>query len=109
MTFNRERCAEAVSDPGLLATDLADLLVSRGVPFRKAHRAVGAIVALAERKGCAIPDLSSDEVNRVHPAFGGDWASVFNLGRAMEMRRGTGMPGPSQLSRQFARWTKMLG
>jgi argininosuccinate lyase len=109
MSFNRERCAEAVSDPGLLATDLADLLVSRGVAFRKAHRAVGAIVALAERKGCAIPDLSSDEVNRVHPAFGGDWASVFNLGRAMEMRRGTGMPGPSQLSRQFARWTKTLG
>jgi argininosuccinate lyase len=109
MSFNRERCAEAVSDPGLLATDLADLLVSRGVAFRKAHRAVGAIVALAEKKGCKINELSDDEVNRIQPEFGKDWASVFDLGRAMEMRKGTGMPGPAQLSRQFARWTKILG
>ena len=42
MTFNRERCAAAASDPALLATDLADYLVSRGVPFRVAHYAVGA-------------------------------------------------------------------
>src|ERR1700690_348687 len=109
VSFNAERCAEAVSDPCLPAPDLADFLVSRGVAFRKAHRAVGAIVALAERKGCAIPELSDEEVNRIHPGFGSDWASVFDLGRAMEMRRGTGMPGPSQLTRQFARWTKFLG
>jgi argininosuccinate lyase len=109
ITFNKERCAAAVSDPSLLATDLADLLVSRGVAFRKAHRAVGAVVALAEKKGCTIPELSTDEVNRIHPDFGSDWASVFDLDRAMEMRKGTGMPGPAQLSRQFARWTKILG
>ena len=41
MSFNRERCAAAVADPALLATDLADYLVSRGVAFRKAHHAVG--------------------------------------------------------------------
>jgi argininosuccinate lyase len=109
ITFNKERCAAAVSDPSLLATDLADFLVSRGVAFRKAHRAVGAVVALAEKKGCTIPQLSTDEVNRIHPDFGSDWASVFDLSRAMEMRKGTGMPGPAQLSRQFARWTKILG
>jgi argininosuccinate lyase len=109
ISFNRERCAEAVSDPALLATDLADLLVSKGVPFRKAHRAVGAIVALAEKKGCAITALTTDEVHRIEPSFGDDWASVFDLGRSMAMRKGTGMPGPAQLSRQFSRWTKILG
>jgi argininosuccinate lyase len=109
MAFNRERCAEAVSDPALLATDLADLLVARGVPFRKAHRAVGAIVALAERKGCAINELSNEDVKRIDPNLGDDWASVFDLGRSMEMRKGTGMPGPFQLSHQFSRWTKILG
>jgi argininosuccinate lyase len=108
ITFNKERCAAAVSDPALFATDLADYLVSRGVPFRKAHHAVGAVVALAERKGCAIPELSSVEVARLHPDLGADWASVFDLGRAMAMRKGTGMPGPSQLARQFARWKKIL-
>jgi argininosuccinate lyase len=109
MTFNRERCAEAVSDPALLATDLADLLVSRGVPFRKSHRAVGAIVALAEKKGCAITGLSNEDVRRIDPNLGDDWASVFDIGRSMDMRKGTGMPGPTQLSRQFSRWAKILG
>jgi argininosuccinate lyase len=109
MSFNRERCAEAVSDPALLATDLADLLVSKGVPFRKAHRAVGAVVALAEKKGCALTGLTTEEVRRVDAAFGDDWASVFDIARSMEMRKGTGMPGPAQISSQFSRWAKILG
>ena len=109
MSFNRERCAAAASDSALLATDLAEYLVSRGVAFREAHHAVGAVVALAERKGCPIPALSNEEVNRLHPAFGSDWARVFDLGRAMKMRKGTGMPGPAQVERQFARWNSVLG
>ena len=108
MSFNRERCAAAVSDPALLATDLADYLVSRGIPFRKAHHAVGAVVALAERKGCPIPELSTAEVRRLSPGFGDDWAGVFDLGRALALRKGTGMPGPAQLARQFARWKRIL-
>jgi argininosuccinate lyase len=109
MSFNRERCMAAASDPALLATDLADYLVSRGVPFREAHHAVGAVVALAEKKGCELPELSNAEVKRVHPAFGSGWASVFDLEHAVAMRRGTGMPGPGQVARQFARWEKLLG
>ncbi len=109
MSFNRERCAAAASDPALLATDLAEYLVSRGVPFREAHHAVGAVVALAERMGCPIPMLSTDDVQRLHPGFGDDWASVFDLGRSLAKRKGTGMPGPAQISRQFIRWKKILG
>ncbi len=109
MSFNRERCLAAVSDPALLATDLADYLVSRGVPFREAHHAVGAVVALAERKGCQLPELSNAEVNRLHSGFGTGWSAVFDLNRAVAMRKGTGMPGPAQVARQFARWAKLLG
>ena len=50
---NRAACAAAASDPALLATDLADYLVSKGMPFRQAHHAVGAVVALAEKTGQA--------------------------------------------------------
>ncbi len=108
LSFNRDRCAAAVADPSLLATDLADYLVSRGVPFREAHHAVGAVVALSEKKGVTIPDLPTAEVRRLHPGFGADWAKVFDLGRALEMRKGTGMPGPAQVARQLARWKKTL-
>ncbi len=108
MSFNRDRCSAAASDPALLATDLADYLVARGVPFREAHHAVGAVVALAERKACTIPSLTTEEVQRLHRGFGADWAKVFDLKRALAMRKGTGMPGPAQLSRQLARWKKLL-
>ena len=108
LTVNRARCTAAASDPGLLATDLAEYLVSRGVPFREAHHAVGAVVALAERKDCALPDLSNEEVNRLHPGFGLDWASVFDARRSLARRKGTGMPAPAQVARQIARWSKAL-
>jgi len=106
--FNRDRCAAAAGDPALLATDLVDHLVLRGVPFREAHHAVGAIVALAEKKGRPLNRLSTAEVRKVHAGFGPGWAKVFDLRHALEKRRGPGMPGPKQIDRQFARWKMLL-
>jgi argininosuccinate lyase len=103
-----ERCAAAVADPALLATDLADYLVERGVPFREAHHAVGAVVKLAETRGVALNALSTAEVKSCDARYGDDWASVFDLRRAMAKRRGTGMPGPAQVRRQLTRWAKAL-
>ena len=109
LKVNRERCAAAVADPALLATDLADYLVQKGVPFREAHHAVGAVVRLAESTGVALDRLTAGQVGAVHPAFGADWAEVFDLRRAMRRRSGPGMPGPAQVRRQLARWSKALG
>ena len=108
MTVYRERCAAAVGDPALLATDLADYLVLKGVAFRDAHHAVGAVVRLAEKKGIGLNALSTEDVQQVHAAFGPDWADVFDLKRALSKREGTGMPGPKQIARQFKRWEKLL-
>jgi argininosuccinate lyase len=105
----RNRCAEAVADPGLLATDLADYLVEKGVPFREAHHAVGAVVRIAEKLGVKLNELPETEVRSVHKAFGPDWVQVFDLKRAMKKRAGTGMPGPLQINKQFGRWAKLLG
>src|SRR5436190_5995850 len=69
MTFYRERCAAAVADPALLATDLADYLVTKGVAFRDAHHAVGAVVRLAEKNHVGIDHLPIDEVKKINPAF----------------------------------------
>jgi argininosuccinate lyase len=108
LVVNRARCAAAVADPALLATDLADYLVARGAPFREAHHAVGRVVALAEQRGVPLPELPTAEVEAVHAAMGPDWASVFDVRRALAARRGTGMPGPAQVARQFARWRRRL-
>jgi len=109
LKVNRAKCAAAVADPALLATDLADYLVRKGVSFREAHHAVGAVVKLAEQQRVPLDQLAFAEVRTVHPAFKSDWKSVFQLDHAMARRTGTGMPGPAQLARQFTRWQKLLG
>jgi argininosuccinate lyase len=109
LKVNGKRCAAAVADPALLATDLADYLVRKGVAFRTAHHAVGAVVKLAEQKGVALDKLALADVQSVHPAYQKDWVESFDLAKAMARRAGTGMPGPAQLRRQFARWQKLLG
>jgi argininosuccinate lyase len=53
--------------------------------------------------------LTLADVRGVHAAFGADWNKVFDLKRALAARRGTGMPGPAQIAKQFARWKKTLG
>jgi argininosuccinate lyase len=108
LQVHRAKCAAAVADPALLATDLADYLVDRGVAFREAHHAVGAVVRLAETSAVPLDQLPTAEVQKLHPGFGPDWAEVFDLKRALAKRRGTGMPGPAQVAKQFKRWEKLL-
>ena len=62
MTFNRERMAEAAADELLAATDVADLLVRRGVPFREAHGIVASLVRRAVERGATLSELTDEEV-----------------------------------------------
>jgi argininosuccinate lyase len=103
---NREACRVAASDPALLATDLADYLVRKGLPFRQAHHAVGALVALAERLGKPISHLTLAELRSVEKTFGGDARGAFDLKRAMALRRLTGAPGTREVAKQLARWRR---
>jgi len=105
---NRAACAVAASDPALLATDLADYLVRKGMPFRHAHHAVGAVVALAERTGKPLNRLTLAELQSVDKTFGRDALAVFDLRRAMAKRNLTGAPGTKEVAKQIARWQKQL-
>jgi argininosuccinate lyase len=108
-SVNRAACARAASDPALLATDLADYLVRQGRPFRQAHHAVGAVVALAEKTGKTLNQLTLAELQSVDQAFGRDALGVFDLPRAMAKRNLTGAPGTKEVAKQLARWRKLIG
>jgi argininosuccinate lyase len=71
LTFQRERMREAVTS-SMMATDLADYLVRRGVSFREAHSAVGKLVRQAEERNCEIPELGATVIADAHAAFGED-------------------------------------
>ena len=106
--INRAACANAASDPALLATDLADYLVRKGMPFRQAHHVVGAVVALAEKTGKGLNQLTLAELQGVDKTFGRDAMGVFNLKTAMSKRNIIGAPGTKEVAKQLARWREQL-
>ncbi len=105
---NQTACRAAASDPALLATDLADYLVRKGMPFRQAHHAVGSVVALAEKLGLPLNRLTLAQLRSVNPFFGRDALVVFDLKRAMARRNLPGAPGTKEVVRQLAAWRKKL-
>lgn len=105
---NARACLAAASDPALLATDLADYLVKKRMPFRQAHHAVGAVVALAEKLDKPLDCLSVAELQSVNKSFGRDARNVFDLKRAMAKRHLTGAPGMKEVARQLAIWREQL-
>jgi argininosuccinate lyase len=107
-SVNENVCRAAASDPALLATDLADYLVRKGVPFREAHDLVGSVVAASEEQKKPLNKWSGDDLRKIHPAFGDDVSQVFDLEKAMAQREMVGAPGTEQVAAQLARWKKIL-
>jgi argininosuccinate lyase len=103
-----ESCAAAAADPLLLATDLADYLVRKGMPFRQAHHVVGSVVALAEKWGKPLNQLTLAEYQGVDRTFEPDVMDVFDLKKAMQRRAITGAPGTAQVKAQLKRWQRQL-
>jgi argininosuccinate lyase len=105
---NREVCSAAAQDPTLLATDLADCLVLKGVPFRQAHHSVGALVALAERLGKPLNQLTTQELQSVEKKFAADALKSLDLKQALARRKVVGAPGTAEVRTQLKKWRRRL-
>ena len=108
LKINREPMEAAASDPNLLATDLAEYLVKKGVPFRKAHEIVGKLVADAIAKGAKLNAVSAAELKKSSPLIDVDVAEVFDVRRSLAARRGVGAPSPGNVATQIKRWRDQL-
>jgi len=106
--LNKTACLAAVGDPALLATDLADYLVRKGMPFRQAHHVVGSIIAKAEKMGKPLNRLTLAELRSEEKTFGRDALRVFHLERSMARRNLKGGPGTREVAKQLGRWRKLL-
>lgn len=107
-SVNTAACAAAAADPALLATDLAEHLVRKGVPFRQAHHLVGRVVALAEKEGTPLSQLPLAVLQSIDPAFDASALDVFDLKKALARRTLPGAPGTKEVKRQLQRWQKAL-
>ncbi len=81
--FREDRLSAAASNPLLLATEAADYLVYKGVPFRQAHDLVGKVLREAENQGKQWTQLSLADVQKISPLFGPDFLSSLSVERAI--------------------------
>jgi argininosuccinate lyase len=109
MTGNRDALEGAASAGFSTATDLADWLVREtGLPFRDAHHTTGALVALAEQKGCDLPDLSLEEMQAENPAITAGIFDVLGVHNSVASRLSYGGTAPKRVREQVARWKEAL-
>src|SRR5438876_1932911 len=108
LKINRERMEEAASDPNLLATDLAEYLVGKGMAFREAHEIVGKLVANAIDKGANLNAIAPADLKKLSPLFAVDIADVFDVRRSLAARRAIGAPSPENVKAQIKSWRNQL-
>jgi argininosuccinate lyase len=100
--FNPGRMRSALKAGFLNATELADYLATRGVPFRQAHHITGAAVAFAEERGVGLEDLSLSDLQRFSDDIGEDVFAVLDYDNAVARRHVPGGTGPDSVSEQIA-------
>ncbi|OAX43556.1 putative argininosuccinate lyase [Rhizopogon vinicolor AM-OR11-026] len=108
MEVHGERMRQALT-MDVLATDLADYLVRKGVPFRETHHVSGRAVALAETRKCQLNELSVEDYKSLHEQFSEDVVKVFDFEASVERRASIGGPSRITLDRQIAVLRAALG
>ena len=108
MTVNVDKMAQAVSKDFSNATDLADYLVRKGLPFRQAHEVVGKCVAYAIHQGKFLPEISLEEYKQFSDLFESDLLVALKPEHCVEARKSYGGPAFSENEKQFVIGDKVL-
>lgn len=108
MEVNRPKTSAATADPLLLATDLADYLVLKGVPFRHAHEVIGKLVAHCGQTGKTFLELGTADYRQFSEAFDDSVHDLLKVEVALAARKGAGAPSPQNVAARLAHWRKVL-
>jgi argininosuccinate lyase len=101
MRFHAGRLAAAAAAGHALATEVAELLVRRGVPFRQAHEAVGHMVVWCQVNDCELGEVSDEDLQKVSPHLTPDVRSVLSVAGAIAARDQTGGTAPERVAEQL--------
>jgi argininosuccinate lyase len=100
--FNNERLTAAASNPALLATEAADCLVHKGIPFRQAHDIVGKVLREAERQGKIWTALPLEDLKKISPAFESDFSDGLNVNAALASKKVPGGTAPETVRKAIS-------
>ena len=99
--FDRQKMAAAAPTGFSLATEIADYLAKKRVPFAHAHEAAGQCVALCESSGRQLHELTDAEFLQIHPELDGGVRSVLNVTGALNSRTTSGGTAPTLVAQQI--------
>lgn len=105
---NAKRMRRAAEGGYILATDLADYLVKKGLPFRQAHELAGRIVRHCLERGLALPELTLAELRKFSPKFQKDVAQALNLEASLKARAVVGGTAPRRVRQEIQRLRRRL-
>jgi argininosuccinate lyase len=103
LRFHTERLTETAAAGHALATDLAELLVRRGTPFREAHEVVGHLVVWCQVNDCELADVTDEDLKKVSPLLTPDVRDVLTVPGAIAARASRGGTAPARVAEQLAR------
>ncbi|MEE8885495.1 MAG: argininosuccinate lyase [Eubacteriales bacterium] len=103
MKFRKDVMEKSAKHGFTNATDAADYLVGKGIPFRDAHTIIGRIVLDCIDRGCALDDLPLEEFKKYSPAFDEDVYEAISMKTCVERRNTTGAPGPEAMEAEIRR------
>jgi argininosuccinate lyase len=108
MTLNTDRMEHQATAGFALATDVADVLVEKGLPFRQAHEIVGELVALCEGLGLELHEASDDQLASVSQHLTPDVRAVMTAGASVARKSGIGGTAPSRVEEQRAQLKEFI-
>jgi argininosuccinate lyase len=106
--WDEKRMAAAADDALLVATDWADYLVRKGLPFREAHEVVGKLVGASVKRGITLRDLTLEDLRAASKLFGPDARRVLDARQSLRSRTAEGAPSPRRVASRLAWWRKRL-
>jgi argininosuccinate lyase len=108
ITFNAKRMYETAGDAYSTATDMAEYLVKRGLPFRKSHEITGKIVLHCMKKGKKLEELTLKELNTFSPFIRNDIYSCLKAEESVKNKKSRGSTSPDEVKRQIQRLKKVV-
>jgi argininosuccinate lyase len=109
IAFKEDALLRSLAGDFSQATDLAEYLVTKGVPFRDAHHTVGKLVAHCARSGKGLEELTLDEMRSFSKLFGRDAMKLLSHGESVGRKRSYGSTSPAAVARALRAWSKRLG
>jgi len=107
--WETNRMAVAADDALLVATDWADYLVRKGLPFREAHKVVGKLVGQSVKRGVSLRELSLKDLQAACGLFKADAMKCLDARRSLQARTAEGAPSPRRVADRLASWRQRLG